>query len=135
MCHVVFHPSRVGSLTTARKLSSALDADPSREPARHKGNLSNNTMKTTTAELLAANDALRDEYPTACIVDAAMDCKGFKLTVIPASINEDSQIGKGATVEDALADLRAKFIANDPVAKIRKQAEELGYGLLKLPQD
>lgn len=92
-------------------------------------------MKTTTAELLAANDALRDEYPTACIVDAAMDCKGFKLTVIPASINEDSQVGKGATVEDAMADLRAKFIANDPVAKIRKQAEALGYGLLKLPQD
>jgi hypothetical protein len=105
------------------------------ETARHKGNLSNNTMKTTTAELLAANDALRVEYPTACIVDAAMDCKGFKLTVIPASINEDSQVGKGSTVEDALADLRAKFVANDPVAKIRKQAEELGYGLLKLPQD
>jgi hypothetical protein len=34
-----------------------------------------------------------------------------------------------------MADLRAKFVANDPVAKIRKQAEELGYGLLKLPQD
>jgi hypothetical protein len=34
-----------------------------------------------------------------------------------------------------MADLRAKFIANDPVAKIRKQAEALGYGLLKLPQD
>jgi|688.fasta_scaffold94286_7 hypothetical protein len=93
------------------------------------------TMTTNTRELLAANEALRAEYPTACIVDAAMDCKGFKLTVIPASINEDSQIGKGWTVEDAMADLRAKFIANDPVAKIRKQAEELGYGLLKLPQD
>jgi hypothetical protein len=92
-------------------------------------------MTTTTRELLAANDTLRSEYPTACIVDATMDCKGFRLMVIPASINEDSQIGKGATVEDALADLRAKFVANDPVAKIRKQAEELGYGLLKLPQD
>ena len=115
-------------------IPSALDADPSREPARHKGNLSN-TMTTTTQELLAANDALRSEYPTACIVDAAMDCKGFKLTVIPASIHEDSQVGKGPTVEDAMADLRAKFVANDPVAKIRKQAEELGYGLLKLPQD
>jgi hypothetical protein len=105
------------------------------ETARHKGNLSNNTMTTNTRELLAANETLRAEYPTACIVDAAMDCKGFKLTVIPASIHEDSQVGKGATVEDAMADLRAKFIANDPVAKIRKQAEELGYGLLKLPQD
>ncbi len=134
MCHVVFHPLRVGLLTTARKLSSALDAVPCGRQHGTRATFSD-TMTTNTRELLAANEALRAEYPTACIVDAAMDCKGFKLTVIPASIHEDSQVGRGATVEDAMADLRAKFIANDPVAKIRKQAEELGYGLLKLPQD
>jgi hypothetical protein len=92
-------------------------------------------MTTTTQELLDANDALRAEYPTALIVDATFANDGFRLTVIPRGIHEDGQVGKGQTVADALADLRAKFIANDPVAKIRKQAEELGYGLLKLPQD
>jgi hypothetical protein len=90
---------------------------------------------TTTAELLAANDALRAEYPTALIVDSCLHHDGFRLTVIPHDISQDSQSGKGATIEDALAELRAKFAAHDPLAKIRKQAEALGYGLLKLPQD
>ena len=92
-------------------------------------------MQTTTQQLIEANDALRKEYPTACIVDAVLDCKGFKLTVIPASINEDSQVGKGATITDALADLRAKFAANDPLAKLRKEAMAAGYALMKLPED
>ncbi len=92
-------------------------------------------MTTTTHELVQANDALRVEYPTALIVDATFASDGFRLTVIPRNIHEDGQVGKGQTVADAMDDLRAKFIANDPVAKIRKQAEELGYGLLKLPQD
>jgi len=90
---------------------------------------------TTTAELLAVNDALRDEYPTAMIADSCLHHDGFRLTVIPRDIKQDSQSGKGATIEDAMADLRAKFAAHDPLVRIRKQAEALGYGLLKLPQD
>jgi hypothetical protein len=68
-------------------------------------------MTTTTRELVAANDALREEFENALIVDAAFHANGFHLTVIPRDIKEDSQTGIGATVEDALAALRAKLTA------------------------
>ena len=92
-------------------------------------------MTTTTQELLDANDALRAEYPTALILDAQFGADGFRLMMMPKGNDYPTEIGKGATVTDALADLRCKVAANDPVAKLRKQAGALGYGLLKLPQD
>ena len=92
-------------------------------------------MTTTTRELVAANDALREEFENALIVDAAFHANGFHLTVIPRDIKEDSQTGIGATVEDALAALRAKLAAIDPLAKLRKQAMAHGYALMKLPED
>jgi hypothetical protein len=88
-------------------------------------------MTTTTRELLAANDMLRDEFPDALIVDSALHCNGFQLTVIPRDMSRDSQVGKGATVEDAMADLRARFAADDPVEQLRAKAEKLGYSLVK----
>lgn len=78
-------------------------------------------MTTTTRELAAANDTLRADFPTALIVDAAFHANGFHLTMIPKEINQDSHVGRGATVEDALDDLRAKIAAHDPLAKLRKE--------------
>lgn len=92
-------------------------------------------MTTTTRELIAANDALRAEFPDAVIVEAAFVAEGFRLTVIPRDFKVDSQTGKGATIDDAMADLRAKFAANDPVEKLRKEAAQHGYALMKLPED
>jgi hypothetical protein len=92
-------------------------------------------MQTTTEELIAANDALRAEFPDAAIVDAVFDSQGFRLTVIPRDIKVDSQTGKGVTVADALADLRERFAADDPILKLRKEAEAHGYALMKLPED
>jgi len=96
------------------------------EPARHKGNFPN-TMTITTHELVQANDALRAEYPTALILDAAFGSEGFRLMMVPQSDDYATQIGKGATVTEALVDLRCKVAANDPIAKLRKQADKAGY--------
>jgi len=41
----------------------------------------------------------------------------------------------GATPEDLLADLRANLAIHDPLAKLRKEAEQHGYALMKLPTD
>jgi hypothetical protein len=92
-------------------------------------------MTTTTEELLEANDALRAEYPNALIVDATFASDGFRLTMIPRSIHEDSQVGKGLTITHALADLRAKLAAHDPLTKLRAEAEKSGYVLMKMPTD
>jgi len=92
-------------------------------------------MTTTTKELIEANDALRAEYPTAIMVDASLRAKGFYLMVMPGDISQDVQTGVGMTVTHALADLRGKFAAHDPVEKLRKQANAAGYALLKLPED
>ena len=94
--------------------------------ARHKGNFPN-TMTTTTQELLDANDALRAEYPTALILDAQFGADGFRLMMMPPSNDYPTEIGKGATVTEALADLRRKVAANDPIAKLRKEADKAGY--------
>ncbi len=94
--------------------------------ARHRGNFPN-TMTTTTHELVQANDALRAEYPTALILDAQFGADGFRLMMMPQSDDYATQIGKGATVTEALADLRCKVAANDPLAKLRKQADKAGY--------
>jgi len=98
------------------------------EPARHRGNFPN-TMTTTTQELIDANDALRAEYPTALILDAAFGSDGFRLMMMPQSNDYPTEIGKGATVTEALADLRCKVAANDPIAKLRKEAGKAGYTL------
>jgi hypothetical protein len=90
-------------------------------------------MTTTTQELLDANDALRAEYPTALILDAAFGADGFRLMVMPQSNDYPTEIGKGATVTEALADLRRKVAANDPLAKLRIEAEKAGYLLMKMP--
>lgn len=87
-------------------------------------------MKTITEELLAANDALRAEFPSALIVDASFRPSGFLLTMIPAATDQDSQFGKGTTIADALADLQAKVAAADPLAKLRKQAEKAGFSMV-----
>lgn len=92
-------------------------------------------MTTTTQQLIESNDALRAEYPDAIIIDSVLGSDGFRLTVIPRNARQDHQTGKGPTIQAALEDLRAKFAAADPVANIRKDAEKLGYGLVKLPQD
>ena len=87
-------------------------------------------MTATTEQLLAANDMLRAEYPNALIVDATFASEGFRLTVIPHGLQNDSQVGKGATVEDALADLRAKFAAHDPLAKAKAELQAAGYSVI-----
>jgi hypothetical protein len=53
MCHVVFHPSRVGLLTTARKLSNqqnAMKAKPKSQPQRLLAYLKKNRKGITTME-------------------------------------------------------------------------------------
>jgi hypothetical protein len=92
-------------------------------------------MTTTTHELVQANDTLRAEYPNALIVDATFAIDGFRLTVIPRGIHEDSQVGKGQTVADAMDDLRAKLAENNPLAKLRAEADKHGYVLTKMPTD
>jgi hypothetical protein len=47
--------------------------------------------------------------------------------MMPKGNDYPTEIGKGATVTDALADLRCKVAANDPIAKLRKQADKAGY--------
>jgi hypothetical protein len=94
--------------------------------ARHKGNFPN-AMTTTTHELVQANDALRAEYPTALILDAAFGADGFRLMMMPKGNDYPTEIGKGATVTEALADLRCKVAANDPIAKLRAEADKAGY--------
>ena len=86
-------------------------------------------MTTTTLELAQANDALRAEYPTALILDAAFGADGFRLMMMPQSNDYPTEIGKGATVIEALADLRCKVAAHDPLAKLRAEAEKAGYTL------
>ena len=39
------------------------------------------------------------------------------------------------TPDVLLEDIRARLAEHDPLAKLRKEAEAMGYGLLKLPQD
>ena len=92
-------------------------------------NISNDTMQTTTEELIAANDAIRAEFPNAIIVDAAFGADGFRMMMMPANIDSDTQIGKGATITDAMADLRKRVSAADPILRLRKQAEAAGYTL------
>jgi hypothetical protein len=41
--------------------------------------------------------------------------------------------GNGATPEELLSDLRAKLAENDPLAKLRKEAEKAGFTLTPLP--
>jgi hypothetical protein len=43
--------------------------------------------------------------------------------------------GNGKTPEELLADIRAKLAAIDPLAKLRKEAQQHGYALMKLPED
>lgn len=42
---------------------------------------------------------------------------------------------EGLTPQALLADIQAKLAANDPLAKLRKEAEAHGYALIKLPED
>jgi hypothetical protein len=105
-----------------------------REPARHKGNFPN-IMTATTQELLDANDAMRAEYPNALILDAAFAADGFRLMMMPKGNDYPTEIGKGATVTEAMADLRAKIATHDPIAKLRAEAEKAGYVLTKMPTD
>ena len=88
-------------------------------------------MTVTTKELLTASDMLRAEFPRDLIVDASYHKDGWHLLVIPPEASKDSQTGIGATVEDALADLRDKIAAADPIRKLQAQAEKLGYSLTK----
>jgi hypothetical protein len=53
--------------------------------------------------------------------------------MMPKGNDYPTEIGKGATVTDALADLRCKVAANDPLAKLRKEADKHGYLLMKMP--
>lgn len=39
------------------------------------------------------------------------------------------------TPEALLADIRRQLAENDPLAKLRKEAEQHGYALMKLPED
>lgn len=44
-------------------------------------------------------------------------------------------VGAGETPEALLADIRRQIAENDPLAKLRKEAEAVGYALMKLPTD
>ena len=44
-------------------------------------------------------------------------------------------VPSGATPEELLADLRAKLAEHDPLAKLRKEAEAMGFALMKIPTD
>jgi hypothetical protein len=43
--------------------------------------------------------------------------------------------GQGRLPEELLADIRRQLAENDPLAKLRKEAEKHGYALMKLPED
>lgn len=47
----------------------------------------------------------------------------------------DSEVSHGDTPDELLADIKEKLIARDPLAKLRKEAEQHGYALMKLPED
>jgi hypothetical protein len=42
---------------------------------------------------------------------------------------------RAATPEALLAEIRRKLAENDPLAKLRKEAEAAGYALMKFPTD
>ena len=90
-------------------------------------------MTTTTQELLDANDALRAEYPNALILDAAFAADGFRLMMIPKGDDYPTEMGKGATVTEAMADLRRKVAEKDPLTKLCIEAGKHGYVLTKMP--
>jgi len=93
------------------------------------------TFPTITIPDPAAVQAMMDEqFPTSMLRHASFDKDGWRMFAMMHGTRDDPT-GKGATPEEALADLRAKLAENDPLAKLRKEAEQHGFALMKIPTD
>ncbi len=86
-------------------------------------------MRTITIPHPEDVDAmLAEAFPQSLCRNAVYSKDGWRMFAILSNSNEDPT-GYGATPEECLADLRSKIAAQDPVAKLRKQAEAAGYTL------
>ena len=49
--------------------------------------------------------------------------------------NSEAMHANGSDHEALLADIRRQLAESEPLAKLRKEAEQHGYALMKLPED
>lgn len=81
----------------------------------------------------AAVEAMLDEaFPHAMLRHAAFDKDGWRMFAMMHGTRDDP-IGKGATPEDALVDLKTKLAENDPLEKLRKEWVAAGKPNLEAP--
>jgi hypothetical protein len=71
---------------------------------------------------------LQKLFPKSFSHHAYYNHAGWNVCVLTAGMNPDPT-GNGVTPHEAIADLRAKHAANDPLAKLRNEAEKAGYEL------
>jgi hypothetical protein len=88
----------------------------------------------TIPDPAAVQSMLEEAFPDSYLAAASYDRRGWAMFAFLHGRKEDPT-GHGATPEECLADLRAKLAAHDPLAKLRKEAEAHGYGLMKLPEE
>lgn len=82
----------------------------------------------TIPDPAAVQAMLVEAFPESYLAAASYDHRGWSMFAFLRGRKEDPT-GHGATPEEALADLRAKLAATDPLAKLAKQAAEAGYAL------
>ena len=88
----------------------------------------------TIPDPAAVQAMLEEAFPDSYLAAASYDRRGWAMFAFLRDRKEDPT-GHGATPEECLADLRAKLAENDPLAKLRKEAEAHGFALMKLPTD
>lgn len=93
-----------------------------------------NFPTVTIPDPAAVGKWLDEQVPTQYSHRAVYGVAGWTSLFYPFGRIE-SEVATGDTPEALLADIQARLAANDPLAKLRKEAEAMGYGLLKLPQD
>jgi len=87
-----------------------------------------NFPQITIPDPAAVQAMLLAEFPESYLAAASYDHRGWSMFAFLRGRKEDPT-GHGATPEECLADLKEKMAACDPLAKLRKEAEQHGYEL------
>ena len=118
---------------------NARDCDPFADDDITQEEFEQAAAMITIENPIEADKKVRAAFPGAVYVRAVFAEYSGKAqwavtAAFPGCKSEDDARGLGETVDEAIAAALVKHAANDPIAKLAKQAAEAGYSLTPIPK-